>query len=295
LEESLLQTNLGLQKYDQERSAFLASVAHDMRAPATALLGYCGMLLDRESGAGDDARKAILRHMQNSAGRLSRMISAIFELSVEFQNAHKVDLQTGDVLTCVDQAWHEVALIAADKKIAIHASIESIADLYFDRALLERVLINIFENACRFTPFNGRIEVRGYPFFWERRIVNAMIPTSVERRASARSAPNSFRVDIWNSGPPIPSELLEYIFEQYVSLEEPSRARWGCGLGLAICRTIIAQHRGRIWAQNTESGPKFCFVLPAGRPRGSAGDGVGEGWQVNETINWQKENANASI
>lgn len=264
--ESLMQASLSMQKYDQERSAFLASLAHDLRAPATALLGYCGLLLDQSGGSIDERTKAILRQMQGSASRLSRMVSAIFDLSVELPSAQTLDLQAADVSLSVRLAWDEVALIAADKGISLDTRIEpNPHDLRFDPARLERVLINIFENSCRFTPVSGRIEVRGYPFFLERRTMKADIPTLTERRSSLARLPNSFRLDIRNPGPAIPHQHLERLFEQYVTLE-PNRKRFGAGLGLAICRTIIAQHRGRIWAQNTELGPMFCIVLPAGTP-----------------------------
>jgi len=263
--EALLQTSIRLQKYDQERSAFLASLAHDLRSPITALLGYCGLLIDLDGDHREEDRMTILRNMQTSARRLSRMASSIFELSVEHRGVQRVDLQPGEISPCIDAAWHEVALVADDKEIAFDAKIEPFAgELYFDRVLNERVVINIFENACRLTPLKGRIEVRGYPFFWERRNANAAVPAPAERRSSVANAPNSFRVDISNSGAPIPAELLDYIFEQYTTLE-PERRESGCGLGLAICRTIIAQHHGRIWAQNSGHGPVFSFVLPGGR------------------------------
>ena len=264
--ECLMQISLRLQRYDQERSAFLASVAHDLRAPATTLLGYCGLLLDHRGGSIDEHQKDILRQMQSSANRLSRMVSTILDLSTESQTAHRIDLQAADIYASVQHAWREVALIAADKGITIDTRIESDRnDLYFDPVRFERVLINIFENSCRFTPVNGKIEIRGYPFFLQRRTMKAERPASTERRSTIASAPNSFRLDIRNPGPAIPHEHLERIFEQYLTLDQ-NRRRSGVGLGLAICRTIIAQHRGRIWAENTESGPMFSIMLPAGRP-----------------------------
>jgi len=85
-------------------------------------------------------------------------------------------------------------------------------------------------------------------------------------------APNSYRVDIHDSGAGIPPEHLERIFEEYTSYGG-GRDRSGGGLGLAITKMIISQHEGRVWAENTESGPRFSWVLPvqqreqAGRTR----------------------------
>jgi K+-sensing histidine kinase KdpD len=87
------------------------------------------------------------------------------------------------------------------------------------------------------------------------------MPAGSDRRASALHEPNSYRVDICDAGAPIPEDRLGRIFEEYTSYAG-GRDRSGGGLGLAICRMIIAQHDGRIWAENTDSGPMFSFVLP---------------------------------
>jgi signal transduction histidine kinase len=265
--ECFLQTSLRLQKHNHERSEFIARIAHDLRTPATALLGYSGLLLDEGQGRLDEDQKTILRYMHHSADRLARMVSGIFELSVEHLRVRDLHFERGEIPGCLGQALHETALLTLDKRIAIETRTEPFAgELYFDRGLIERVLVNVLENACRFTPLNGRIQIHGYPFFWERRSANVSMPTVAESRTSLRKAPNSYRMDIGNSGDAIPSDQLEHIFEQYIA-SAPSREHSGSGLGLAICRTIVGRHHGRIWAENTAAGPTVSFVLPGGRPQ----------------------------
>jgi signal transduction histidine kinase len=72
---------------------------------------------------------------------------------------------------------------------------------------------------------------------------------------------NSYRLDICNSGSPIPREHLVRIFEEYTSYAG-GRDRSGGGLGLAICRMIITEHDGKIWAENTSAGPMISLVIP---------------------------------
>jgi signal transduction histidine kinase len=279
--EHQLQINLRLQKYDKERSTFIAGIAHDLRTPVAALLGYCGLFLDRELGHLDENQRAMMEHMHKSASRLSRMASAIFDLSLESHRVPKVDFFTGDLRPCVDQALHEVGRLAHDKQIAIQKELMPVeGEVWFDQCLIERVFVNVLENSCRFTPVKGKIEVSGYPFFWERRGANRM-QISSERRSSFTGAPNSYRVDIRNSGAAIPRELLENIFEQFVAAEgAPEHS--GCGLGLAICRTIMAEHHGRIWAENSEAGPVFSLVLPCRLPHRAPDDLVGAGFRLND-------------
>ena len=78
----LIQANLKLQEYDQERNNFLARSVHDFRAPLTAIGGYCGLLLEEELGPLTEEQREVLGRMQNSTTRLSRLSDAMFQLSI---------------------------------------------------------------------------------------------------------------------------------------------------------------------------------------------------------------------
>ena len=154
--------------------------------------------------------------------------------------------------------------MANAKDIQITVNLEPQVDpLCLAPGLIEQVLLNLLDNACKFTPKAGEIEIRGYPFFWDRRAVWSATGLAVERRRQASRKPNVYRIDIVDSGMPTPAEHLENIFEEYTSYSG-GHDRSGEGLGLAICRMIVTQHDGRIWAENTEKGPAFSFVLPFG-------------------------------
>jgi len=263
--QCLIQTNLKLQEYDQDRTNFLARAVHDFRAPLTALSGYCGLLLAEPLGPLNDEQSEVLRRMQHSAKRLSRMASAMFQLSMGRQVKQRPDLCKGDLRECLEQALHEIMPFADEKCIAITADLSPCDEsLYFEAGQIEQVLINLFDNACKFTPKAGTIDVRGYPFFWERRAAQVLVEVPTERRRRGSREPNAYRIDICDSGTPIPPEHLDRIFEEYTSYNG-GRDRSGAGLGLAICSMIIAQHDGHIWVENTASGPTFSFVLPWNR------------------------------
>jgi signal transduction histidine kinase len=133
-----------------------------------------------------------------------------------------------------------------------------------DAGQIEQVLINILDNACKFTPKDGLIEIRGYPFFWERRGGHAASQLMNDRRRAMQGIANSYRMDFRDSGLAIAQEHLDCIFEEYTSYSS-GRDRSGCGLGSAICQSIIDQHEGRVWAENTSVGPMISFVLPLRR------------------------------
>jgi signal transduction histidine kinase len=157
---------------------------------------------------------------------------------------------------------------ADDKSIAITADLAPCDhNLYFEAGQIEQVLINVLDNACKFTPRAGAIELRGYPYFLERRATRSALPPAMERRRDNIQEPNAYRIDIRDSGKAIPAEHLDHIFEEYTSYAG-GRDRSGGGLGLAISRMIITQHDGRVWAENTELGPMFSIVLPMRKPEG---------------------------
>jgi signal transduction histidine kinase len=261
--QCLIQTNLKLQEYDQERTNFLARAIHDFRAPLTALCGYSGLLLGEQLGPLTEDQKEVLQRMHYSAKRLSRMASAMFQLSIGQHVEAKPNFQKGDVRECIDQAVHELVPFADEKRISFSVELSPVEEpLFFERSQLEQVLINILDNACKFTPRSGLVEIHGYPFFWERRRhTTGGSPRKHDRRTTDSHAPNSFRVDIRDSGPGISAEHLDRIFEEYTSYSG-GQDRSGGGLGLAICRLILSRHQGRIWAESSSEGAVFSFVLP---------------------------------
>jgi signal transduction histidine kinase len=259
----LIQANLKLQEYDQERSNFLARSIHEFRAPLTAMSGYCGLLLEEALGSLTSEQREALQRMQHSTSRLSRLTNSMFQLSVRGQVEKELNLERGDIQDCLEHALHEISLLLESKDIAITVEMEPGPEtLFFDPSQMEQTLVNLLDNACRFTPRHGTIEIRGGPHFWERRTCESPAwDASNERRVDRITAPNAYKVDIRDSGPGIPPAHVASIFEEYASYSG-GQDRSGGGLGLAICRMILQQHRGRIWAESQTAGAVFSFVIP---------------------------------
>jgi signal transduction histidine kinase len=269
--QCLLHANLRLQEYDQQRTNFIARAVHDFRAPLTALSGFCGLLVDGELGPLNQRQEEALQRMQHSTRRISRMASAMFDLSISQQVSHKPDLRECSIREHIKQALHEIMPVAREKRITLSSenTIDPGGPLCFDPLQIEQVLLNLLDNASKFTPKGGRIEVLGYPYFWERRFLRGRVP--VERRVERSRTLNAYRVDIKDSGPGVPPEHLDRIFEEYTSYSGP-HDRSGGGLGLAICRLIIGRHQGHIWAESREDGGLFSFVLPYQQRRQTQGN-----------------------
>ena len=257
----LLQADLRLQEYDHDRTNFLARALHDFRAPLTALNGYCGLLLEGLLGPLTVEQKEVIRRLEQSGKRLGRMSSSMYALTMGRQVRQPLKLQEYPIEDSIQQAIYELTGVTRGKNISISVDLRPApCPLFFEPTQFEQLLINLLDNACRFTPRHGSIEIVGGPSFWERRSCSANgVP--VERRRRHSDEPNMYRVDITDSGPGIPEWFLPLIFEEYTSYSGPDD-RSGGGLGLAICRTIVQSHQGSIWATSGKDGVTFSFVFP---------------------------------
>lgn len=252
----VLEVNLRLQEYDGERSNFLARALHDFRAPLTALHGYCGLLAEGRLGTVTPAQQELLERMRYSSRRLTRMAGGMLELLLEGRFEQFPARTAGDVEETLNQALQDVYPFLQDKGIDVTLQVESPAEEFlYEPEQIQQVLVNLLENSCKFTPRNGSIEMRGYPVLWDTGTNETLYDPSLEGQA------NGYRIDIFDSGPGVPAGLAEKIFELYASYSG-SGDRSGGGLGLAICRAILAAHKGRIWAMPSPEGGRFSLVLP---------------------------------
>jgi two-component system phosphate regulon sensor histidine kinase PhoR len=268
--QCLFQTNVKLQEYDQERTHFLARAIHDFRAPLTAINGYCGLLLGGEDlGTLTEEQRQIIERMHRSAAKLSRMANAMFQLSLSPRAEQVPDFQPADVSHSIEQAVHEILPVAQDKRLTINVNMRPVGrPICFDRGKIEQVLVNLLENACKFAPRGGTIEVAGYPWHWDATTHRSGRPAE---ESYLQCEPNAYRVDVVDSGPGVPQAHIGKIFEEYTSYAGGSD-RSGGGLGLAICRMILRQHQGCIWTENSAAGATFSFVLPLNRERSGQHD-----------------------
>ena len=270
--QCFLQANLKLQEYDQDRTHFLNRALHDLRAPLTSITGYCGLLLSGQMGALETQQVELVQRVESSAKRLSRLANGMFQLGVRPFKPCEPALAPGNLIATVDGALADVDALLQQKRIMTSVDLEEpSSELLFESEQITQVLINILENAYRFSPRRGTIEIRGYSYFWERRS-RALRERNgqIQRRSHQEPCLNCYRIDISDSGPGIRPEHLRSIFEEYTSYSG-GKDRSGAGLGLAISKGIIELHKGRIWAEPRSSGATFSFVLPysAAQTRGS--------------------------
>src|SRR6185312_4874269 len=263
--QCLVQANLRLQEYEQGHWNFLARTVHDFRAPLTAVTGYSGLLLGEMLGPLTRDQKDVVERIQQSAQRLSRMSTSMYQLSVGRRGEYCANYERADIRECLEQALDEMTPVIREKGLSIEAEFQPTPEgLSFEPAHIEQVLLSLLDNACKFTPRYGRISIQGRPYFWERRQTRRRGSNATqERRAQERKLVNAFRIDIQDNGPAIPPDRLGRMFEENASYGG-AKDRSGGGLGLAISKLIIDRHHGAIWSENTPAGAAFSFVMPTG-------------------------------
>jgi signal transduction histidine kinase len=259
--ESVVHANIRLQEHDQDRAHFQARAVHELRAPLTALSGYCDLLLERRFGAINAEQSTVISRMRHSISRLSSIASAILQLSAGQSEASQPLLVHRNYLTCIEQALHEVAPLFEERRIEVDVDLAPCERLVaFDAQQMEEVFINVLDNCCKFTPRGGMVRVCGYPVFWDRR-ADGLAADSAERLMEFEDLQNAYRVDVSDNGSGISPANIDDIFEEYTTFGQGTD-RSGAGLGLAICKMIVSRHQGKIWAQSSMGLTMFSIVLP---------------------------------
>ena len=187
---------------------------------------------------------------------LTLLVNSMFELSVAGRVERKLNLEEGDVEGCVNQALHDVSPFLREKEIFVEIQLDPPEQgMLMDAKQVEQLLVNLLENACKFTPRRGTIDIRGYSVYWD--------PMQSDLDDSAL-VPNAYRLEIHDSGPGIDPSVLHSIFEEYTSYSGANDR--SAGLGLAICKLIVESHGGKIWADSSSGaalrGAAFFVILP---------------------------------
>lgn len=220
------------------RNSVLAALSHDLRTPLTSLVGLSDALA-REIHGGAGAANALA--LRDQAKRTAQLVDKLLEMA---------RLQAGRVE--LHQDWQSLEELVGSALQALKATLmgrpielalpEDLPLVRCDGVLIERVLVNLVENAAKYAPAETPIRIAASK-------TSAVINVAVEDR-----------------GPGLPPGRESAIFDKFTRGESESNVP-GVGLGLAICRTIIEAHGGTIWAENRDGGgARFIFTLPAGTP-----------------------------
>ena len=230
-----------LKKLERVRSEFLGNVSHELRTPIFSLQGFLETLLD---GAVDDpsVNRDFLEKAHKHAGRLNALLNDLIEISRIESGEMKMSFRYIPLAEFLHEMAEEMAPASEKKNIQLRVDTGDVGDekVYADRGRLKQVMINLLDNAIKYTDTGGSITVH-----------------------ARRDGPDACCVEVSDTGSGIPAQHLPRIFERFYRVDKDrSREVGGTGLGLAIVKHIVEAHGGSIRVESVVGqGSKFLFTL----------------------------------
>ena len=229
------------ESFDRQRR-FMADASHELRTPVAILRGESEVTLSQQARSAEEYRES-LGVLHHEAERLTRIVEDLFTLTRA--DAGQYPLQPRDLYLdeLIAECVHSARTLAQAKRISLTFDPAPESPIHADESLLRRMLLNLLDNAIKYTPEFGRITV------------------------TCRRSGQEYAVSIADTGMGIPAELRPRIFERFFRADK-ARSRsdsdgGGAGLGLAISRWIVEAHQGRLeLARSDSAGSTFTAYLP---------------------------------
>ena len=226
-----------LRRLEQVRKDFVANVSHELKTPLTSIIGYVDTLIENEN-IDEKTSNKFLKIIKDEADRLGILIQDLLNLS-KFEDSNP-DLKPGDVEQLIKKTISILKEKANKKNITIKTEIENdLSQVYMIKEQIEQVMINLIDNAIKYTPKNGEIEVK------------------------VTDRNEKILVEVKDNGIGIPDEDKQRIFERFYRVDKArSRSMGGTGIGLSIVKHIIKSHDSEINLESESGeGSKFWFYL----------------------------------
>lgn len=241
-----------IQRSDKLRRELVANVSHDLRSPLASVQGYLETILLKDPQLSAEERKRFLKIIHTNVVRLSTLVNELFELSrleARQTEPHLEPISLGELVQDVVVKFQPQA---KERRISLGASSPPVlAFVEADIGMIERVLSNLIENALRYTPEQGQVQVT---LAAENGIVN---------------------VRVCDTGYGIPAQDLPHVFDRFYRVDKSrSRHSGGSGIGLAIVKRILEMHQSNIVVESSSpAGTVFAFQLPIIPPRSIGAEG----------------------
>jgi heavy metal sensor kinase len=227
--------------FEQNRR-FLADASHELRTPLTALRGELESTVEQARPLPD------LRDKVGSAleevDRLAKIVQTLFAISRLDAGEAQQEWRRFDLGRVAAGTADQMSLLAEDKGISVNCNVEQVVGVEGDRARIKQVVVNLLDNAIKYTPPGGSIHL------------------------NVRARDNKAVLEVVDTGIGIPAGALPHLFERFFRVDKArSREIGGAGLGLAIVKSICTAHGGRVEVESAEGrGSRFTVELPLAQP-----------------------------
>ncbi len=226
-----------LRRLEQVRKDFVANVSHELKTPLTSIIGYVDTLLENKN-INKNTKNKFLKIIKDEADRLGILIQDLLNLS-KFEDSNP-ELNPGNINNLINKTVSILEEKAGKKNISIKTKMaEDSLQVYMIKEQIEQVMINLIDNAIKYTPEDGEIEIK-----------------VLEKE-------NKVLVEVIDNGIGIPQKDQQRIFERFYRVDKArSRSMGGTGIGLSIVKHIIKSHDSEINLESESGkGSKFWFYL----------------------------------
>jgi signal transduction histidine kinase len=251
-----------LQERFQRTTNALGSAAHDLKTPLAILNGYVELLQSEKLGPLNTRQREVLADMESSGKRLQQFIQDFLTYSALETGGLKMRFELANLNDCLSDVCRLWSARFQEKGLALYFLANDKLPIFpFDSPKLQRVISNLLENSFKFIPQGGTVWLHAEPNMWERRSTSQ--PSAPEERRRLDIAqPNSVKVSVSDTGPGIPAEFHQEVFDDFFRLPGNENQE-GMGLGLAIVRRLVQGMGGKVWVESDSgAGCKFSFLIP---------------------------------
>jgi two-component system sensor histidine kinase KdpD len=235
-----------LEATEKLQSALLNSISHDLRTPLVSITGALSTLLEDGVPLDNGARRILLETAAEEAGRLNRLVGNLLDMTRLEAGAIRPKCELRDVQDVIGAALRQVSARLGDRPVEIDIP-PNLPLVSLDFVLLVHALVNVIDNALKYSPPDAPIGIR------------------------IRASDSQVAIEVADQGIGIPAEDLARVFEKFYRVQRPDNVT-GTGLGLSISRGLVEAHGGRIVAENRAGGGTLVTVtLPLTESAGGEG------------------------
>jgi two-component system sensor histidine kinase KdpD len=230
-----------LQATERLERSLLNSISHDLRTPLSSIMGTLSSLRDEGNAPGDESKRELLDLAWEEAERMNRFVGNLLDITRLEAGVLKIKKEPYDLQDLLGSCLASLESRLKGRKVKIQIP-PQLPLIPMDSVLMAQVLVNLMENALKYSPPEGTIAVAG------------------------RMEENRVKIEVADQGPGVPRENLGRIFNKFFRFKRAEEVG-GTGLGLAISKGIVEAHEGEIWAENLpQGGFKIAFTLPLAPP-----------------------------
>lgn len=234
----LEQANVKLKEMDKRKSAFVANVSHEFKNPLLVIKESLSLIIEGFAEDVDSEQKDILSGAKRNTERLIRLVTNLLDVSKIEAGKVEMHIENFDIAILLNEILDNYKKELAKKDISLKKDIQKdIGAIWADRDKISQIVINLFNNAIKYTHVGGEVGIK------------------------LITKENELYFEISDTGPGIPKEYKDKIFDKFERITAEKIE--GTGLGLPIAKDIVMLHKGRIWLESEAGkGSRFIFVLP---------------------------------